>query len=169
MEVNHPHRAIGDSFSSAPSRRTGLAAKGRLHAAHPSTLANFAVNFVRNGRHVGGKQDAAKDPLSPACQKRHGISVQSYHAPNAVGGTDGWRQVGIANHKASIPDTACFRVDFSECFRTLNRRDRKIISALSAGETTSAVGELFRITPGRVSQLRRRFERDWCEFQGEAA
>ena len=34
----------------------------------PAPLADFAVNFVCNGRHVGGRQDAARDALSPAAQ-----------------------------------------------------------------------------------------------------
>jgi DNA-directed RNA polymerase specialized sigma24 family protein len=159
--------AVQEAIASACASYQRLAAKGKLHAAHASTLANFAVNFVRNGRHVGGRQDAARDVMSPACQKRRGICIVS--ASPAGYGTDGWQQIVIADRKASIPDVACFRVDFAEFLKILNRRDRKIISALSAGETTSGVAEQFRITPGRVSQLRRRYERDWCVFQGEAA
>jgi DNA-binding CsgD family transcriptional regulator len=169
LSANRREDAIQEAIASACASYQRLAAQGKLHAAHPSTLANFAVNFVRNGRHVGGMQDRARDVMSPACQKRRGIRIVSADANPAGHGTDGWRQIVIADRRASIPDVACFRVDFAEFLKILNRRDRKIISALSAGETTSGVAERFRISPGRVSQLRRRYERDWCVFQGEAA
>jgi len=160
--------AIQEAIASACVSYQLLAAKGKLHAARPTTLATFAVNFVRNGRHVGGRQDTATDPHSPACYKRHGISIRSYRAPAAVGGIDGWLQVAIAERKASIPDTAAFRIDFSHWLKTLNRRDRRIIAAFTSGYSTSAVAHRFGITPGRVSQLRRRYEQLWRSFQGEA-
>lgn len=135
--------------------------------AHPGTLADFAARHVANGRHVGGKQDAATDPLSPCCHRRHGVSVRSYHVVNAGGRTTGWRQVAVADRGASVPDVAAFRVDFAEWLRTLNRRDRKIISAMMSGERTADVAGRFGITPGRVSQLRRKYEAAWRVFQGE--
>ena len=39
--------------------------------------------------------------------------------------------------------------------------------ALLRGERTSDVARQFRISPGRISQLRREFERSWREFHGE--
>ena len=38
---------------------------------------------------------------------------------------------------------------------------------LANGETTSAAAKKFRITPGRVSQIRRELEQAWHRFQGE--
>jgi hypothetical protein len=159
--------AIQEAIAAACVNYQLLAARGQLDVAHPSTLADFAVRHVRIGRHVGGKQDAAKDPMSPICQDRHGVQVRSYH--RSADGTDGWRQVAIAERKASIPDTAAFRIDFAEWLQTLTRRDRRIIVAFVRGESTSSVAERFGITPGRVSQLRRTYEHRWQCFQGESA
>jgi hypothetical protein len=75
----------------------------------------------------------------------------------------------IADRKVPVPDLAAFRVDFDQWFQMRCRRDRSIIAALIAGEHPSAVADRFCITRGRVSQLRRRYERDWMAFQGEIA
>jgi DNA-binding CsgD family transcriptional regulator len=160
--------AIQEAIAAACVNYQLLAARGQLDVAHPSTLADFAVRHVRIGRHVGGRQDPAKDVLSPVARDRHGVRVHSYHCHCSGDGTDGWRQVAIAERKASIPDTAAFRIDFGEWLRTLTRRDRKIIFAFVRGERTSAVAERFGISEGRVSQLRRKYEHLWQAFQRQA-
>ena len=113
----------------------------------------------------------AKDPLSPICRLRHGVEIVSHdrHQVHASlrDGTDGWRQVVIADRKANIPDLAAFKIDFSRWLQLLTRRDRSVISALIAGDRPSAVADRFGITRGRVSQLRQRYELKWQKFQGE--
>ena len=160
--------AIQEAIASACVSYQLLAAKGRLHVAHPGTLATFAVNFVRNGRHVGGSQDAATDVLSPVARRRHGVVVSGYTVRSGDG-TDGWKQIAVADRKVPIPDTVAFRVDFAEWLRSQGRRDRKIIAAFIRGERTMTVAGRFGITEGRVSQLRRKYERAWRLFQGEVA
>jgi hypothetical protein len=159
--------AIQEAIAAACVNYQLLAARGQLDVAHPSTLADFAVRHVNIGRHVGGKQDAAKDVLSPVCHKRHGVSVVSCHFHKSGDGADGWRQVVIAERKTSIPDTAAFRIDFPVWLKTLTRRDRKIIRSFLAGDSTSTVADRLAISPGRLSQLRRQFEHLWRTFHGE--
>lgn len=159
--------AVQEALAAACVNYQLLAARGQLDVAHSSTIADFAVRHVRTGRHIGGKQEGAKDVMSSVCHGRHGVSVASYHVRSAKSGTDGWRQIAIEDHKIPVPDLAAFRIDFTEWLRTLSRRDRKIIAAMVSGDRTSAVAERFGISWGRVSQLRRRFERDWKVFQGE--
>jgi hypothetical protein len=160
--------------SGGPSGITkGLAAQGKLHHASASTLATYAVKQARSGRHVGGHQDAARDAMSPKCQRRHGVQVFSYQQhrlpPRGGVGNLGWQQLVIADRKDPIPDTAAFRIDFAEFLHTLTRRDRRIIAALIRGERTMDVADRFGITPGRVSQLRRIYEQSWAQFQGMPA
>jgi hypothetical protein len=59
-----------------------------------------------------------------------------------------------------MPDLAAFRVDFAVWLRTLTRRDRKIIGAMVSGDGTTGVAGRFGISPGRISQLRRGYERE---------
>ena len=134
----HREEKIQEAIAAACVNFQLAAAQGKLDGVKPGPLADFAC------RHVGGHQDAATAPLSLNCQRRHGITVESYHAPNAGGGTDGWRQVAIADRKASIPDTAAFRIDFATFLRTLNRRDRRIIAAMTSGERNMAVARRFQ-------------------------
>ena len=68
---------IQESIASACVAYQRLAAHGKLHVASPGNLATFAVKQARDGRHVGGHQDAARDILSPRCQRRHGVQVLS--------------------------------------------------------------------------------------------
>jgi hypothetical protein len=172
LPVHQREDAIQEAIASACASYQILAAKGKLAVAHPGTLATYAVNFVRNRRHVGGSQDAARDVMSAVCQRRHRVEVVSFdhhRFPSSLrNGTDGWRQLVLADRKVPVPDLAAFRVDFGQWFQMRSRRDRSIISALIAGEQPSVVADRFGISRGRVSQLRRRYEQEWRDFQGEA-
>ena len=159
--------AVQEAIASACVSYRSLAAKGRPHAARPSTLATFAVNHVRNGRHVGGSQDPARDALSPAAQARHRFRTTGYDVYDRD--TGGWRQLAVADRRDPVPDTAAFRIDFARWLRTLARRDQRIISALIGGDGTGAVAGRFGLSPARVSQLRRRYEQLWRAFHGEHA
>ena len=44
---------------------------------------------------------------------------------------------------------------------------RAVIDAFVGGERTSEVARRFGVTPGRVAQLRRKYEALWRTFQGE--
>lgn len=163
LPAEKKEEAIQETLAAACTYFQLAAARGRLHSVRPRPLADFAVRHVRTGRHVGAHQDAARDIHSPVCQRRHGIRLRSYSD------SEDWRQVAIADRKTSIPDTAAFRIDFARWLGTLSRRDRRIIAALGSGQSTSAVSDRFGISPGRVSQLRRTYERRWRSFQGEPA
>ena len=109
--------------------------------------------------------------MSPSCQRRHGVKVVSYdrhQVPASLrDGTDGWKRIAVEDRQANIPDLAAFRIDFAGWLQTLTQRDRDIICALSSGDSTKAVAERFGLSEGRVSQLRRKFERLWRIFQAE--
>ena len=164
----HREEAVQEAVAAACVSYRRLAARGRLHAARPGMLADFAAKHVRSGRHVGGRQDAARDVMSPAARRRHGVRVVSYGcAPAGGGGSDGWSQRVVAGRRDSVPDVAAFRIDFADWLQTLSDRDRRVVDALAAGEGTSAVAERFGLSEARVSQLRRKYEHSWLAFQAE--
>src|SRR6186997_2105178 len=74
----HREEAVQEAIAAACLTYQLAAARGKLDVVRPATLADFAVRHVRTGRHVGGSQDAAKDVLSPVCQRRRGVRVVSY-------------------------------------------------------------------------------------------
>jgi hypothetical protein len=60
------------------------------------------------------------------------------------------------------------RLDFSDWFATLSRRMKEIAGDLARGFTTSEAARKYRVTAGRISQIRRELETSWNNFQGEA-
>jgi DNA-binding CsgD family transcriptional regulator len=173
LGADRREEAIRATIATACVNYQLAAAQGKLNVVRPGSLADFAVKHVRAGRHVGGHQDGARDVMSPVCQRRHDVEVVSYDRdrfPASLrNGTDGWRQLVLADRKVPVPDLAAFRVDFGQWFQMRSRRDQSIISSLIAGESPSAVADRFGISRGRVSQLRRRYEREWRGFQGETS
>ena len=64
-------------------------------------------------------------------------------------------------------ETAAARIDFGDWLGTLGRRRRRIAETLAKGETTSVAAAKFRVSLGRISQLRRELQGDWGRFHGE--
>jgi len=80
----------------------------------------------------------------------------------------GWGQGVIPwpTPHAGPADTAATRIDFGTWLETLPARVRKIATFLATGETTMAAAQRFRLSPSRISQLRRHFYEAWHTFQG---
>ena len=171
LPAERREEAIQETIAAACVNYQLAAVQGKLDVVSPGPLADFAVRHVKTGRHVGGAQDGARDVMSRVCQARHRVAVvrcDRHRVPAGLhDGSDGWKMIAIADRKASIPEVAALRIDFSEWLKTLTRRDRRIVNVLAQGNRTMEVAERFRVTPGRISQLRGRFERSWRIFQGE--
>ena len=168
LTADRREEAIQETIAAACANFQLAAAQGKLDVVRPGPLADFAARHARTGRHVGGAQDGAKDVMSATCQRRHGVRVHGYVGHGLTRSTDGWRMI-LADRRVPVPELAAFSIDFDCWFEKFSRRDRAIISALIAGDHPSAVADRFGITRGRVSQLRRKYEREWMAFQGEAA
>jgi hypothetical protein len=80
-----------------------------------------------------------------------------------------WQQVLVEDRHAGPAETAAARIDVARWFRMLPPRKRRVAKALAEGESTSGAAKRFKLTAGRVSQLRRELEAAWQQFQGEAA
>ena len=80
-----------------------------------------------------------------------------------------WKEVLVEDKHAGPADTAASRLDFADWLRLLPRRSRRIAETLAKGETTKTTAKRFRVSPGRISQLRRELQQDWDDFQGEPA
>jgi len=161
LPADRREEAIQEAIAAAAVSYQVLAAKGRAHDAHPSTIATHAVQHVRSHRHVGASQEAARDVMSSVARRRHGFKLD-------FGNCHGLQNMLSSSGRADVPELAAFRVDFDRWFSMFAKRDQRIITALASGEFTKAVAERFGISPARVSQLRRRYERQWLVFQGEA-
>jgi DNA-binding NarL/FixJ family response regulator len=153
----HRDDAVAESIAAACVHYQRLAAQGRLHQAFVSSLADHAARHAAQHRQVGGKQNC-RDVMSPLTQRKHGVAVCSISAPSTV---------LIEDRKFGPADTAAIRIDFEQWLKARTPRDRTIVAAMAGGETTSMIAGRFGVSSGRVSQLRRKFEQDWAQMQGE--
>lgn len=134
-----------------------LVALGTPQLGYATPLAQFGVRHHRAGRRVGASVNS-RDVASPACQRRRGFAVE----------VDGdWRLALVEDRRTTPAELAALRVDLGAWLQTLSPRDQHVAQALAAGERTSVVARLFRLTAGRVSQLRRELYMSWRQFQGE--
>jgi hypothetical protein len=164
----HREEAIQETIALAVASYRNLNARNRLCDAHPGTIAEYAIKRAAAGRHAGGRQETTRDAMSPVALRRRGAVLESYEASDCERDEDAWRCLITVNRKTDIPSLACFRIDFAEWLRSLRDRDRRIIAAMANGAGTAEVANRFQLTPGRVSQLRRKYKHLWRTFQGEA-
>lgn len=143
-----------------------LAEIGKLDLAYPSPLARYGVAQVRDNRKVGGKLNC-RDVLSPYCQRLKHVVVEQLDRFDEEEGQ--WREVVVEDYRVGPAETAAARIDLTDWFDSLPRHKRRVAQVLASGETTKRTARRFRVSSGRISQLRREFENSWEAFQGEPA
>jgi hypothetical protein len=146
----------------------------------PSQIARYAVLHVKDGRQVGGRRHS-QDVLSPYAQRKHRFRVESLPLAtrrpheDLYGELRGQRQLDLFeerlrdNRRTPPPEQAAFRLDFPEFMGSLSRRDRRLARYLSLGHSGKAAARRFGLSPGRVTQLRQRWCREWRARNGEEA
>ena len=142
-----------------------LAERGRDATRFPSALATFAARAVRSGCRVCG-QEKAKDALSPLAQQRQGFAVGKLPACSTLNGSP-LEEALRDNTRSPVDEQVAFRLDFPAWLLTLARRDRRLVEGMALGHRTLDLARRFRLSAGRVSQLRREFHREWQRFHGE--
>ncbi|HPM83638.1 MAG TPA: hypothetical protein PLF81_23195 [Candidatus Anammoximicrobium sp.] len=143
-----------------------LVERGLTDAIYPSPLAQYAIRQVRDGRRVGAKLNV-HDVSSDYAQRSKRFTVERLDRFDERTGE--WKEVLIEDKNAGPAETASARIDIGDWFASLPRRNRRIAQTLATGETTKQAARKFRVSPGRVSQLRREFQDSWADFQGESA
>ena len=124
---------------------------------YATPLARFGVRQYRAGRLVGCRMNC-RDVGSTGCRLR-GCIVESL---------DTLSEVICETRHATPAEIAALRIDSSDWLQTLSPRDQRLAMALARGEQTGCVAKMFRITDGRVSQLRQELYESWRRFTGEA-
>jgi hypothetical protein len=131
-----------------------LESRGKDASRFVSAIATFAVRAVRSGRRVAG-MGSARDVMNN-CRERIQTTTSNVLC-DAL--TD--------NSATPPPDAAAFRIDFPRWLDGLPDRDRQLVERLMVGDRTMAMARRFRISPARVSQLRRELCRNYSRFHGE--
>lgn len=143
-----------------------LVERGKDPSKFVSVLATFAARAVRSGRRVCG-QEQAKDVLSPVAQERHGISVNSLPLISTLN-TNPLAEALTDNTRSPVPDQVSFRLDFPAWLETHSSRNRSIAVEMAQGERTQVLARRFKLSPARVSQLRRCFHEQWQQFTADS-
>lgn len=138
-----------------------LVSLGKAHLAFPTVLARFGVAQFRSGRRVASPLNGS-DVLSPYAQrqKKFGVTHLHHYCRRQ-------NELLVENGRTTPADVATMRIDFAEWLESLSRRQRRIANLLASGETTGGAAKQLRVSPGRISQIRRELEQSWQAFQGE--
>ena len=131
--------------------------QGRAGSVSASNHAWYAARQVRRGRPAVGRM-SMREPLSRYAQ----LKSRTIHR-------EPWIDVLVEDRRASIADQVAIRIDAREWLATLSRRTKQIAKDLAVGFSTSEVARKHGVTAGRISQLRRKLQQSWLEFQGEQA
>ena len=170
--------AVAETVAVAWNWCLRLAAKGKDAGEFVSTLADLAVRHVRSGRRLCG-QERAKDVLSPRAQRAKGFRVEAlpactarpfeqvYGDPHGQDAADAYED-RLRDGTQSPPDEqAAFRVDFPEWLSRLGERTRRIAQDMTLDIGTLDLASRHRLSPARISQLRRELHANWLRFHGE--
>jgi hypothetical protein len=144
---------------------TRLVDRGAMDVAYPTPLAQYAIKQVRDGRRIGTRRNI-NDVSCPRAQRRHGFGMERLDQYDER--HDEWKEILVEDRSVGPADTAAARIDFQEWLHLLPRRTRRIAELLSIGETTGKVAKRFRLTTGRISQMRRELKSGWDDFQAGA-
>lgn len=139
-----------------------LAEQGKDAATFPTALATFAARHVRNGRRLCG-QLRPKDVLSERTQRERGFCVGKIPDFSTLNANP--LSEALCDNPGYDPaNLAAFRIDFPSWLRTHSRRNRAIAQHMAMGESTGTLANKFKMSAGRISQLRREFHDDWQRF-----
>ena len=131
--------------------------------AYPSVLARYAVAQIKDGRLVGGNMNC-KDVSSPYCQRVKSIVMErlDHYDPTE----QEWSRRSLSRTRRPARRNRPPPASTSAMVGTLNRRDRRVAEFLANGETTTRAAKRFKVSAGRISQLRKRAGRELGRFIG---
>ena len=156
--------AVQEAVCNACCAYARLVEQGKASLAYPSVLARYGVAQTKGGRKVGGHLNC-RDVLSEYCQQRKSLSVKRLDKFNKE--EDGWHEVIVEDRRTGPAEVAAMRLDFTAWLKSLPSRLRRIAEFLAMGETTAAAARRFRVSAGRISQIRKELFQAWYRFQGE--
>jgi hypothetical protein len=155
---------IQEAVSQAYVLFVRLVQRGKMALAYPTPLAQFAIRKVRAGRRLGSPTNR-RDVTSPCAHLSKNVRIKRLDPFDLRTGQ--WREALLQDHTAGPAQIVQMRIDFADWLGSLPHRDRRLAQTLARGETTACTARLFKISAGRVSQLRRDLCDSWHRFVGE--
>lgn len=157
--------AVQEIVANALVAYVRLVRLGKQDVAYASPLARFAVAQYRSGRLVGARLNV-RDVTSLYCQRRKSVVVERLDRWDDE--DDCWREVLVEDRTCGPADLAASRIDFSEWITSLPAQSRRAAKLLATGERTMDVAHRLKLSPARVSQLRRELKESWGQFHQPA-
>lgn len=161
LDVEARQEAVQEVICNAMAAFRRLVELRKQDVAYPSALARYGVAQVRAGRRLGGSLNV-RDVTSTHCQRMKGMQVDRLDHFDQEEMC--WQEILVEDRKAGPAETAASRIDFGNWLATLPGRQRRIASTLATGESTQVAARKFRVTAGRISQLRRELQEAWEAF-----
>jgi hypothetical protein len=156
--------AVAEVVANACQAFARLVQLKKTDIAYAAPLARYGVRQTLDGRKVGGHLNV-KDISSEYAQKAKGIHLERLDRYDED--EQAWNEVLVEDRRAGPADIARTRIDFSDWLASLQRRDRRLAEFLAKGETTQAAAKKFKVSQGRISQLRRELGANWRRFVGD--
>ena len=156
--------AMAEAVANAAIAYARLHRQGRVALAYATPLAYYAAAQYRSGRRIGTRGNV-NDIMSPEARRRHGLQIQRL---DRFDREEGWKEVLVEDGRCTPADLAASRIDFASWLRRLSREKRRIAKTLAVGEATSEAARRHRLTPGRISQIRRELADEWNRFAGDS-
>jgi len=155
---------LGEALAAAFVMYLSLVRRGKEDMAYATPLATYGARQAIDGRQVGSGVNVL-DISSRCCQQRKGVSVTSLNRFDQH--DDEWKELVVEDRHAGPAEVVATKLDFEDWLAELPPKQRKIAKTLARGETTKSTARKHRVTPGRISQMRRELMAAWFEFVGE--
>ena len=156
--------AVHEVIANALVAFARLVQLGKADLAYPTVLARYGAAQLREGRRVGNRRRVS-EVLAEYAQRKKGFVVERLDRFRKESGE--WLEAVVEDPRTPVPDQVAFRIDFPAWLNSQTKRNRRIAEALAVGSTTGEVARRFKLSPGRISQLRQQFHQSWQEFQGD--
>lgn len=161
LKGDHRDEAVQEVICHCCQAYARLNRQGRPGAATARSLARYAVAQYWVGRRIGSPLNV-QDVTSAYCRYKKGVRVESLHHRDHAG--DAWQEMLVEDRHVTPADLAASRIDYPAWLSTLGTYRRRIAEILATGEKTKRVARMFRISPARISQLRRELMDAWEAF-----
>lgn len=155
--------AVAETIANVFVAFSRLMEQGKETKIYASVLTRYAVAQIRSGRKVG-KSLNSNCVLSDAARQKHGLHIDRLDYSAKCGE---WFEFIVEDRRTPVPDQAAFRCDFPQWLNNLTCQKRQIAEKLAVGNSTRKVAQECKVSPGRISQIRRELENSWQEFHGE--
>jgi hypothetical protein len=158
LEPGAAEEAVQEGVANCFVAYVRLRQQGREGLATAGSLAGFAARHVRAGRSVGSSLSGS-EVLSHYAQLKNGFRVDRFGGELSVS-----IEEAVTDRRTSIPDRVALRIDVPRWLKTLSRTMQRIARDLALGNRTADIAAKYRLTPGRVSQIRRELYGSWQQF-----